>query len=131
MTETAAEATSTAQDNTVTWWELPVRDLEQAQAFYGEVFGWTFQPFGEGYQGIFNGLDMIGGLFEAPDKVGTVGVRVYVNVPDLEATLAAVERAGGTVTVPRTEIGGDMGWWAELNDAGGSWLGLCTGRPAN
>ncbi len=130
MTEAATEATGTEQYNTVSWWELPVRDLEKAQDFYGAVFGWTFQPFAEGYQGIFNGSEMIGGLFEAADKVGSVGVRVYVNVPDLEATLSAAEKAGGTVTVPRTEIGGDMGWWAEITDDGGSWLGLCTGRPA-
>ena len=57
-------------------------------------------------------------------------VRVYVNVPDLEASLAAVEAAGGRVRVPRTEVGGDMGWWAEISDPDGRWLGLCTDHPA-
>ena len=131
MTEAATEETGTEQYNTVTWWELPVRDLEKAQAFYGAVFGWTFQPFAEGYKGIVNGPEMIGGLFEAPDKVGAVGVRVYVNVTDLEATLAAAEKAGGTVTVPRTEIGGDMGWWGNFTDPEGRIIGLATNNAAS
>src|SRR3954469_10431094 len=46
-TMTSVEEDSTL--NTVTWWEMPVADLAQAQRFYGTVFGWTFVPFGEGY----------------------------------------------------------------------------------
>lgn len=129
MSEPTAQAAA-APVNTVTWWEVPVADLDRAQAFYGAVFGWTFQPFGDGYLGIFNESGMIGGLFQAPDKVDGDGIRVYVNVADLEAVLAAAERAGGSVTHPREEVGGDMGWWAEIADDGGRRLGLCTGNPA-
>lgn len=113
--------------NTVTWWEIPVLDLEQAQAFYTAVFGWTFTPFGEGYLGIMNGADMVGGMFEDATAAAGDGIRVYVNVTDLEAVLAAVEAAGGTVHTTRTEVGNDMGWWAEIVDPGGRRLGLCTG----
>lgn len=123
------EPTGAAQINTVTWWEIPVRDLEKATNFYTAVFGWTFKTFGEGYLGIFNGPAMVGGLFEAPDKVDGDGLRIYVNVADLEATFAAAESAGGSVSHPREEVGGDMGWWAEITDDGGRRLGLCTGNP--
>ncbi|WP_154794999.1 VOC family protein [Occultella kanbiaonis] len=124
-----SEPTS-APVNTVTWWELPVTDLDQAKSFYGAVFGWTFTPFGEGYEGILNGSEMIGGLWQAPEQATSDGIRVYVNVADLEATLAAAEAAGGTVKNTREEVGGDMGWWAQIVDPGGRLVGLCTDNAA-
>lgn len=117
--------------NTVTWWELPVTDVARAKEFYTAVFGWTYTSFGDdaSYVGVMNGSDLVGGLYRADATTGTgAAIRAYVNVADLEATLAAVEAAGGSVLVPRTEIGGDMGWWAEIGDPDGRWLGLCTGR---
>jgi hypothetical protein len=33
--------------HTVIWFELRVTDVERAQAFYGEPFGWTFRPMAE------------------------------------------------------------------------------------
>ena len=129
MTQTQAPATPSTV-NTVTWWEIPVANLDQATPFYTAVFGWTYTPFGEGYLGILNDGELIGGLFESPDTVRADGLRMYVNVADLEATLAAAEQAGGSVRTPRTEVGGDMGWWAELEDPAGRRLGLCTGSPA-
>jgi len=123
MSETTA---GTAPVNTVTWWEIPVTDLEAARTFYGAVLGWAFTPLGDGYLGIMNGSDLVGGIYEdAADATGQ-GLRLYVNVADLESTLAAAEAAGGAVRVPRTEVGGDMGWWAEIVDPGGRRLGLCT-----
>lgn len=119
--------------NTVTWWELPTTDIDRAKKFYGPLFGWTFVPFGEDaseYAGIMNGEELIGGLFRSEATPGSSAIRVYVNVADLEATLAAAEAAGGSVTVPRTEVGGDMGWWAEITAPDGHWLGLCTGTAA-
>ncbi len=112
MTDTTAVGTL----NTVTWWEIPVKDLGEAQTFYGTVFGWTFEPFGEGYAGIYSDAAMIGGLSQAGAEDGGEGVRVYVNVADIEATLAAVEANGGAVKTPRQEVGGDMGWWANFTD---------------
>jgi uncharacterized protein len=122
----------TAPLNTVTWWEIPVSDLAAGKAFYGAVFGWTFSSFGpdESYAGILNGESLVGGLYLAQAGTPTApSIRTYVNVDDLEATLDAARAAGGSVTVPRTEIGGDMGWWAEIADPDGRWLGVCTDRP--
>jgi predicted enzyme related to lactoylglutathione lyase len=124
---------TTSTDNTVTWWEIPVTDITAGKAFYQTVFGWDFQDFGdpEAYAGIVAGGVLVGGLFRA--EAGAPkdpAIRIYVNVSDLEATLAAAEAAGGTVRVRRTEVGGDMGWWAEISDPDGRWLGLCTDRPA-
>lgn len=124
----SGEATA-SRTNTVTWWELPVADLAGAQEFYGAVFGWTFQPFGEGYVGVFADGQMIGGMFEQAE-VPQHGPRLYVLVDDIEATLATVERHGGTIRAARAEVGGDMGWWAELSDPAGRNLGICSGNAA-
>lgn len=126
MTDTAA---STAL-NTVTWWEIPVADLGKAKEFYGAVFGWTFEPFGDGYAGASADGTMIGGLSETAAEDSGEGVRIYVNVADMEATLRAVEAHGGAVRTPRQEIGPDMGWWANFLDNQGRLIGLCTMSPA-
>jgi uncharacterized protein len=127
MTDVTADPTL----NTVTWWEIPVRDLERAKTFYAAVFGWGFTPFGEGYEGILAGETMIGGLSQtdAGEAVGE-GIRIYVQVDDLEGTFATVEANGGAVKTPRTEIGGDMGWWANITDPQGRVIGLATNNPA-
>jgi predicted enzyme related to lactoylglutathione lyase len=124
------ETTTATNLNTVTWWEIPTSDLDGAKEFFGAVFGWTCTPFGQGYLGIMNGSELIGGLWAAED--GSVGdaIRVYVNVADIEATLAAVESAGGSVVTARQEVGGDMGWWASFKTPDGRLVGLCSGSPA-
>lgn len=48
-----------------------------------------------------------GGLAESKmHKPGKSGVKIYLNAnPDLSKVLAKVEKAGGTVTMPKTAIG--------------------------
>lgn len=118
--------------NTVTWWELPVSDVGAGKAFFTTVFGWTYVSFGddENYVGVSTGTALVGGLYRAESIGAGDPVRVYVNVADLEGTLSAAEAAGGRVLTARTEVGGDMGWWAEIADPDGRRLGLCTGREA-
>ncbi|WP_129337388.1 hypothetical protein [Cellulomonas endophytica] len=133
---TAPESAPPAEPpvGTVTWWELPADDLAVASAFYGALFGWTFAPFGDdadAYLGIWSDGTLVGGLYRAePSTPKEPAARVYVNVADLEAVLAAAGAGGGRVRTPRAEVGGDMGWWAELEAPDGRWLGVCTSVPA-
>ncbi len=115
--------------NTVTWWEIPVQDLDKAKTFYAAVFGWTYQPFGEGYAGVFADGTMIGGLTATEAEEVAQGVQIYVNVADLEGVLDTIAANGGSVTTPRQEVGGDMGWWANFTDPQGRVIGLCTMTP--
>ena len=48
---------------------------------------------------------------------------VTVDVDDIDAALATIERLGGETLVGRTEVGG-MGWSAYFRDAEGNVLGL-------
>lgn len=82
--------------------ELPATDLAAAREFYGAAFGWQFTAYGEGYAGIRTsaeeGSDEAGGLTLAESTgITRGGPFVLLYSADLDATLDAVTRAGGTV----------------------------------
>lgn len=76
--------------------ELSVTDLTAAKRFYGEAFGWSFNDYGPGYAGIQGPEREVGGLAVA-DRVARGGPLVILFSEDLEASVNAVERAGGTI----------------------------------
>lgn len=76
--------------------EFQVDDLAATKQFYGEVFGWEFNDYGPDYAGIVDGDGEVGG-FAQTDEPQTGGPLVVLYSEDLEATLAAVEEAGGRV----------------------------------
>jgi uncharacterized protein len=119
-------------DSPITWFELQVPDMGQAKSFYGEVFGWTFQPLGEGFEAAFAGDQMVGGLDQSAGDASPAGrhVRIYFDVSDLEETLAKVEKAGGDVVQPRTKISDENGWFATVADPSGLKFSLWTGTEA-
>jgi uncharacterized protein len=126
MTGATTESVITKMD----WWEIPVPDVDDAQRFYGEVFGWTFSPMGEDYVAAHGPEGtMLGGIFKASGEDLGNGVRITFGTDDLEAALERVTAAGGTVLTARTEIGGDMGWWAAFTDPAGRYIGFSTTNP--
>jgi hypothetical protein len=106
-------------------------DRERARRFYGEVFGWSFEDYGEGlgYVGVktsINGIESgIGGLAEATGvgPPASNGVVPYILAPDIDGTLAAIESAGGEVVIPRTDVFG-FGEFAQFRDPDGNVIGL-------
>lgn len=82
--------------------ELPVATTADARAFYEAAFGWHFTDFGPTYAattaGAGTGASDMGLQADPAEK--TAALLPVIEVDDLEATLAAVERAGGTVTLP-------------------------------
>ena len=83
-------------DNTITYLEFAAADREQlhaAQQFYGAVFGWQYQSWGEDYldtgdSGVGSGL--------ASDEPTSAPLAV-VYVVDLEHMREEVERNGGVI----------------------------------
>lgn len=78
--------------------ELPVRDAAEARRFYSEAFGWAFTDFGPTYAATTNGDTDLGLNADEADR--TAHLLPVIEVTGLEEVLAAVERAGGTVTRP-------------------------------
>ena len=83
-------------------------DVPRAKRFYEDAFGWTFTPWGppgfyqtfstgEGHVGAQQGRRDIGGM-KMP------GMEISFGVDDIEATVAAIEAAGGKVIMPPFHI---------------------------
>lgn len=116
------------------WWEIQVTDLDAAQKFYGAVFGWSFQPFGEAYVAAADESgNPGGGLYTSDSDPGPSSgraPRIYFDTDGLEALLQRVRDAGGKVTNERTLISPEMGWWADFEDPSGVRIGLSTDKAA-
>jgi predicted enzyme related to lactoylglutathione lyase len=78
--------------------ELPTTDLAAARAFYESAFGWTLTGFGPTYAATLTGDTDIG--LQADIAEATKAPLPVIEVPDLEAALAAVEKAGGRIVRP-------------------------------
>src|SRR5215217_4031364 len=79
--------------------ELNVEDLAASKAFYERAFGWQFNDYGPEYAGIRrgDGDGEVGGLGVGRPP-GPGGSLVILYSDDLDASVAAVEAAGGMVT---------------------------------
>jgi hypothetical protein len=115
----------------VNWFEIPVRDIDRAQAFYEallaapmrrEAMGpHTLAVFGYGEAGV-GGCLLAGADAPAPSAHGSL---VYLNAkPSLDAALARAEAAGGHIATPKVRLPGDMGCFAHITDTEGNRVGL-------
>lgn len=116
----------------VVHFEIPYEDGDRARAFYGEAFGWDLQAWSEGeYTLVTTGPTgesgasepgfINGGMFEREAPLGSPVIVIAVD--DIDASLATVERLGGTTVVAKQPVG-DMGWAAYFKDPEGNLMGL-------
>ncbi len=104
--------------------EIPVKDLKRGKAFYGKVFGWTFQDFGKDYAMFMNPGGGVGAALMKVKKVTTKPVvHVYIGVEDLDAKMKDIRKARGKALSSKTEVP-NMGWWAKFADNQGAVLFL-------
>lgn len=114
----------------LSWFEIPVTHFARAKAFYETVLGIAIEPMAMGPTTMgFLSTDpnAVGGAIVqsegfAPSRQGTT---VYLNGgDDLAPMLGRVERAGGAIAVPKTEIGNNFGFFAHFIDTEGNKVGL-------
>ena len=74
--------------------ELGVEDPERARAFYGPLFGWSFEPGPHG-EGLQIGIPGMRAGLHGGDK--GAAPYVFYAVDDIEAAVAHVKELGGTV----------------------------------
>lgn len=117
----------------ISWFEIPVSDFGRAKAFYQQIFDFEMPEMDMGpiKMGFFlydrdNGG--VGGAIcagEGQVPAGANGSKVYLNGgQDLNVVLGRVAAAGGTVTLPKTEIAPEMGHMAFFTDTEGNSVGL-------
>lgn len=89
------------QHEKINYVELPAKDLAATKAFFESVFGWSFTDYGPEYTS-FENQGLNGGFFQSDLASSTEkGAALIVFYSDqLEATLAKVEKAGGSILKP-------------------------------
>lgn len=78
--------------------ELPVGEIGPAKTFYETAFGWSLTDFGPTYAATLSGDTDIG--LQGDQAEATKAPLAVIDVDDLEAALAAVTAAGGTIVRP-------------------------------
>jgi predicted enzyme related to lactoylglutathione lyase len=93
--------------HSINYIELPSTDLAKTKSFYGEVFGWTFQDWGDTYVS-FQGAGIDGGFEHASQgrMASKSGALVILYSDDLDASEQAVRAAGGEISVEPFEFPG-------------------------
>jgi uncharacterized protein len=112
--------------NPVVHFEITAKNIERLHTFYGRVFGWKIEannPFKYGITQTGAGSGINGGIGETQ---GEPRVTVYVQVPDIDQSLAAIEAAGGTVAMAKTTVPGGP-TLAQFKDPAGHVIGLIEG----
>jgi predicted enzyme related to lactoylglutathione lyase len=109
--------------NTLTWNELQTNDLDAAKAFYGAVFGWTYEVDANGYVVCNAGDRSQAGMMKIQEDWGEVPPNWtnYILVVDVEATAAKVNELGGSLVVPPTSAG-EVGKFAAAQDPQGGFF---------
>ena len=107
------------------YFELPVGDVAAAKALYEAAFGWSLTEFGPTYAATLTGDTDIG--LQADAAEATRAPLPVIDVPDLEAALAAVEAAGGRIVRPNFAFPGGRRF--PFLDPSGNELATVTGDP--
>ncbi|MGO9957447.1 MAG: VOC family protein [Solirubrobacteraceae bacterium] len=125
----------------VVHFELPAEDRERMAAFYGSVFGWQTELLGpemgnytvvtttesDGSRPTTPGT-INGGFFLKTSDPTSHAPSVVIAVDDVQASLTAVEKAGGTVAGPPQEIPG-VGVYGSFIDTEGNRMSVLEPLP--
>lgn len=116
----------------LTWFEIPVCDLEAAQHFYETVLGRALRREAIDGQSLavfpYDPASGVGGCLMAGPRApapSAEGVRVYLDAgAALDPVLARAVAAGARLVVPRTALPPGMGFFAQVADPEGNVVGL-------
>jgi len=112
--------------NPVVHFEITGEGIEKLHEFYSKVFDWKIDannPFKYGMTVTGAGSGINGGIGETS---GMPHVTVYVQVPDIDAALAAIKAAGGSAVMEKTAVPGGP-TLAQFKDPLGNLIGLIQG----
>jgi uncharacterized protein len=106
--------------------EIPVNDADRAIAFYQKVFGWKIEkwPGPMEYWLVNTGDEKAPGINDGIMKRGNVQTTTNtLGVDSVDASQAAVTKAGGKLIMPKTPIPG-VGYFAYCEDPEGNLFGV-------
>ena len=114
------------------WHDLMAADVEGAKKFYGELFGWKYKD-DKDYVHVIAGEAHIGGIMknQSPAPPSWIG---YIAVDDCDKAVAAIQKNGGKVLVPKMDMP-EVGQFAYTADPVGAvfspmhYVGKDAGKP--
>lgn len=115
--------------NVPAWFEIPVADLDRAQAFYEGILDTTLarEKTGEGELAVFPyaGKPHASGALMALPRMApsTTGTTIYLSVDDVAPVLERVALGAGEVVVPRIPLRDGLGVFAQFLDSEGNRVG--------
>ena len=111
--------------NPIVHWELMGADGEAQKKFYSSIFDWEFDS-PEGFENYHltdaEDTGVGGAVGQGPENHPSYAA-IYVQVDDIEVSLAEVEANGGSTVIPRTEIPGTV-TFAQFSDPAGNLVGI-------
>ena len=120
--------------NAVSWFEIPTTDINRAQKFYESIFEANLIPLDtpnfkmrmfpieDPMNGIGGALSYAEGFYKPS---ATDGPLIYLNAnPDVQVVLDRIEKAGGKIIVPKTQISPEHGYMAVFIDTEGNRIAL-------
>lgn len=118
--------------NAISWFEIPVTDVQRAKKFYETIFDiqMTEIKLGKDFiivlfpveEGTVGGALCKNENFYKPSQTGNI---LYLNAnPNLQNVLEKVEQAGGKTIKPKTHISDAFGFMAYIEDTEGTKLAL-------
>ncbi len=114
--------------NEISHFEIPAKNPDKLRQFYSDVFGWKFKNSAAKnlqYWNISTGTKHLPGVNGGMYKMGSKNQTPlnYISTPDINESMAEVERSGGHITVGKKGTA-DHGWTAIGTDPEGNPIGL-------
>src|SRR5262249_39747251 len=120
----------------VVHFELPVKDVAKAKAFYQQVFGWEVldHAMPDGAVDVGGGTTAVDEATRMPLKPGAINGGMMartdkvqapvfaIAVPSIDERVKQVQVAGGTLVTPKMDLG--IGFYAYVADPDGTVVGL-------
>jgi predicted enzyme related to lactoylglutathione lyase len=132
QTPATPATTATAAAGEFVWHDLVIHDPAASRAFYGSLFGWTFQA-AKGVEPDYTIIKQdgypIGGIVKAADAETVPQWLSYVMVPDVDRAADGFKQSGGRVYRGPFDVRKDLRV-AVVGDAQGAPLGLANRGPA-
>lgn len=116
----------------VVHFEIPADNVDRAQKFYEEVFGWKITHVPEMNYFIVHTVDVDEKMM--PKEVGAINggitkresnesVVIVIGVPSIDDHIKKAEEKGAKVVMPKMNVG-DMGFYAKIEDTEGNVIGI-------
>lgn len=109
--------------NTICHVEIETTDMERAQTFYGGLFDWNFRAFTDDMVVFGTGDQHLGGFTKVEKVSAGSSPSIWIEVDDLEASLAKAESLGGRIISGKAPVP-HVGWSGQVADLDGTSIGM-------